>query len=221
MRRLLLACVAAALVPAVTPARAAGGTYGGGCGFLLARDSTPAGQLGGVTAWQGVVELAVVARDTTGLPTTGTAWCEVRVNGLWSRTAVGPTSNEGVIADVAPLVVQARDSDVVTLCTHVLIGTFALTDCDDATVSRVVPQPVADLVDAASTSVGQLAGPLLCPLLRQAAPGTWPVAIGNDGDVYVAAQLDDTRLLDCAPTDPDGTMLDPYRHTVMQASTHA
>lgn len=118
----LAALAAAALT--VSPAHATTYDFTGGCPFATVNDTTPGGLLGGPRQWNGTIHLRAVVTDAAGIPAPvyAVAWCELRVDTVSQGTVLGPAFGVGVLADAGPFVFTAATTDVVMMCTHVVVG---------------------------------------------------------------------------------------------------
>jgi hypothetical protein len=181
------------VAPGAGGAGGAGGSGGGGggagnpganvghrgsCGFNTLNDTTPGGQLGGQDVWNGEVYLAVVMFDPNGLSASGTVSCELRVNGVSQGTVLGPDSGTGIVVDANTIQFTASVTDVVSLCLHVNTDYENSVDCNDATTTQVVPQPVIDAIDAVFAAINGVIDLLNQNVFSQLDPTICSVLIG-------------------------------------------
>ncbi len=153
MKRLLAATLAVGLLTVSAPiaAHASHTSYRGGCTFVTLNDTTPGGQLGGQDVWNGGVAAIVVATDssanTVPMPYSITAWCEVTINGVSVGPVAGPQSGTGAVVLVGQLQYTASTTDVISICTHVVVDGETHADCDIAVTTQLLPEPVLDVLD--------------------------------------------------------------------------
>ncbi len=182
-------------------ARATGeSSYEGHCSFGTLDDTTPGGLLGGQNHWVGYVDAAVALYSPTHNNVVGaTVRCDVRVNGVTQVSVAG--SGLGAVVFASPVEFAAEITDVVELCTVVDYTTdpTPTTDrCQGATTTEFPPQGTIDLInfvlDAATWAVRSADLPI-CAALRALAPGSDPVFITPEGDVYLFGEW----FWDCPP----------------------
>jgi hypothetical protein len=213
VRRVLLSCLAAALLGVAAPAPAhAYGEYRGGCSFATMNNPTGSGALGGRSMWTGVVFLYVVPADGSiqAVPTGGavSAWCELKINGVSQGDVLGPVSGTGAVAAAGPIQFRAGPDDVVALCDHVTTDLGSTVDCGDITETPIVPQPVQDIVDAVlgtGTPVAVAVDTVACAALVAVAPAV--DAAGRPDLLWIDPATGDTHsgpywVYDCPPYVP-------------------
>lgn len=171
-----------------------GAAYQGGCGFVAVNDTAPGQPQGGPDAHNGVVFLAVASLSASPV----TVECVLVVNTV-SRTVLGPTTGNDVVADAATFRYTAAAGSNVQMCTKVTIPPFpTTTSCVTATNQPVVPSPVSDLVVSTLNTVLTLVDPVLCTVLVTVRPVVNPLTaptidLAADGDVFVGV----TKVYDC------------------------
>lgn len=218
MKKLLAAGLTAGLLAAAAPPATAHPNhhYLGSCEFAVVNDTTPGGQLGGPTTWNGVAAVVVVATDTGNPPIPPlpdrtapiSVDCDLYVNHVYRGTLV-IASGTGVAVGVVQVAFSADPFDFVELCTEVVVGGEPHSHCDQVT-TQTVPPPLIELGHIVVDPVldGTI-DPLLCPLLITVYPLV--PGIGPDGDITVLGD----KVHDCPPYDPGGRQWHKYFPYVM------
>jgi hypothetical protein len=205
-----IALGAIAVVPASPASAHEEGFEGPGCRFATVNDTTPGGQLGGQNQWNGTINTLVVPTHA-GVPSGDPVdvECELRINGV-SQGTVLTASGVGVAASAGPFSFAAADTDVIEICTIVIIvhnhpphgtHTHVIIICRIATVTQIVPQPVVDainmVIDFFNDNIASQIDPTLCDnVLKPAAPGVPGVVdINGEGDVALLTE----PFWDCPP----------------------
>ena len=180
MRTLALAGLAAGLVALHAPAASAD-HVDANCQFNAVSQAT----LTGADQWEGVAEgWAVAKHDTV------TVRCVVYVNGV-ATASTAPEGPTPVVAVTAGRVsYTARITDLVQLCPVVTTSHGEQRLCGYGG-EQVPPQEIVDLLIWTFGHVDR-AG---CAVLAALSPGTPPVTIDPEGDVYVDGEL----WWDCPP----------------------
>jgi hypothetical protein len=217
-----MAAVAGLLAAAAPlPAHADGAHFRGSCRFSVVTDTTPGGRLGGQDAWNGEVDVLVVADDAGSISAT----CSIKVNGVDQGVVLDAGSGTGFVAAAGPLTFRAGAADGVALCTNVTTSAGAESWCgfgperplcpddvcgDGAVLDQVVGvlDQVLDVLDGlvgAGPPLFEVADPTLCPVLLSlrptvnALPTAGLLSIGPDGDVFLGGTTADDLFWDCPP----------------------
>ncbi|HVF03640.1 MAG TPA: hypothetical protein VNA20_02250 [Frankiaceae bacterium] len=181
MRANLAACLAAGSLAAYAPAASADHDVAQ-CRYnaVIHPAVTGDGELHGTA--EGVV---VAPGDTP------TIRCEVRVNGV--TRAATPTSlpGPGVSAVAGFIRFIASDVDVVRLCAVTTTSHGTRDECYEPTPLPIPPPVVTDALNEVLAEFDAAT----CPILASYAPGSGPVTIDTDGDVWIAGE----RAWDCPP----------------------
>jgi hypothetical protein len=187
----------ALLAPGALPAHAADdSTFTGQCGFDTVNQQTLNGD-----EWTGITFANVVLTSRThGNAVRGTITCDLRVNGV-PRVATS-ASGTGVVILAAPLTFTATDTDNVDVCVRVDFtsdSTPTVYRCRAATTLQMPPQQMLDLlsfvVDTVNAEIVPHVDPVACDAFQRLAPGSDPVAITPEGDVFLSGE----PFWDCPP----------------------
>ncbi len=189
----------------------------GDCGF----DTVQAPSLTGDT-WTGIGYADVVVYSSThGNVVNATVTCELRVNGVTQMTVSG--SGTSVVVFATPMSFHAAVTDVVSFCTvvdYTSDTTPTTVDCGAAVETQVIPQWTVDLIDwvidVANYAIVSEVDPRVCAAFQAFAPGSDPVTITPEGDVYIAGEF----FWDCPPYEnpvggppsPNPPLPDPAEH---------
>jgi hypothetical protein len=206
MKRLLVAGVLAGLMLSALPVHAhPTRDFEGGCSFITFSDTTPEATLGGPNRFTGVMYTAVYATDATyGVPEPSASIaidCEIYINGVLADVALS-ASGTGAAAAVGTFSYEREDTDVVTLCDHVVVDGEDHNDCygEDP---QIPPQQFVNLIQFVIDKANELVfepvvDPAICPALGDLAPGVPGVVdITPEGDASLP--YDGGRFWDCPP----------------------
>ena len=195
MRRALLAGVAVLFATVATPAHAHPDYhYIGGCGFATLRDDSTASP-----TWRGEADVYVVATDAEFAPAAVpiSVDCVIYVNGANPRTILS-ASGVGVAAAARTWSYEAEDTDVVTVCEVVTVGTDPATwDCGADPDPWFPPEPVVEVIEYVIDTFNEtFPEQEVCDLLAATGPGVPGVVdVTPEGDVYVNGEF----FWDCPP----------------------
>jgi hypothetical protein len=209
VKKLMLAAIAigALLVPGPAAHAHDDEDFAGpGCTPSTVNDTTPGGQLGGQNQWNGQVSTLVIPTEA-GVPSGAEVQvdCELLINGN-TQGVVLSASGTGIAAAAGPLSYTAEATDVITICTIVIIihnhppdGTHShvIIRCRDLTTTQIVPQPLIDAINLVLDFIADntiIVDQTVCPIIaNQGIPGV--VHFDSGGDMYVLNEL----FLDCYP----------------------
>ncbi|HVF06930.1 MAG TPA: hypothetical protein VNA20_18985 [Frankiaceae bacterium] len=121
--------------------------------------------------------------------------CRITVNDRTVQQTYASGDHVAVAADRFTFV--ASDIDVVALCADYTSDHASGTSCDTLGSTQIPPQVVYDTLESVLAQVWPVTDPVICGVLQAVAPGTGPVYINGQGDVYVAGE----PQWDCPPYD--------------------
>jgi hypothetical protein len=203
-----LAATVMALVTPMTPASAdQGDTFTRGCGFdTNQQDTVTNGEN------QGVIYVAGISQEASGLPSTATVSCWIDVNGVEQPGTRLTTTGTGVIVNSQQITFNSVDGDSINECQSVTFADGSTwtaadgnvgVDCPAAIEVVIPPQVVTDLLDTLFITV---IDPTICPILVTLGQLTGGgvagvVTIGPDGDLSIIDPLDlgINPIEDCPP----------------------
>lgn len=121
--------------------------------------------------------------------------CRVTVNGVTQGQAAA--SGDGVAVPAAEVSFTADDYAVVRVCADYTSTDGSGTTC--ITIGMTQNLPHVDYPPGLMALIWRVVDPPICEVLKLLAPGTPPVFVNSQGDVYV----DGEPLWDCPPYDID------------------
>lgn len=174
MKRLVLAGLAAAMLATGAPAAQADPDrhYSGGCSFTRLPDLSTSSQ------WAAEVRLVAVATrasDSSPTPTEEmTGSCDLRINGTYNGTVLGPVSGTGAIAGVDAFQYLTDSDDVIELCDDITVAGEAHYVCRRTDPTPIPPDEVIEalvmILDILNELVFEPTDVLTCAVLAALAP---------------------------------------------------